>query len=156
MKQQIIKLFEVIVWIAFVLIVIAGIGVGAAMSSGYNGPTLAGVFFGMLGGVTAGAIVTGFCMTLLSINEHLSAIRQAVGGEAVAPQPAVRSGALKPMPSGESRYHYLDAGNQPQGPVTLAWLREALGRGELAADVRIAQTGDKSWRPLQSVLDASG
>lgn len=156
MKHQLVKLFEVIVWIAFAVIVLAGMGLGAAMSAGFRGPTAGGIFLGFLGGVTVGAIVTGFCMTLLSINDHLLAIRQAMGGEAALPKPATHKPAAKPARPDESRFHYLDTNNQSQGPVTLKWLNDALARGELTGETWVAKAGDKEWKPLRSLTDNPG
>lgn len=155
MKQQLVKLFEAIIWVAFALFVIAGIALGAALGGGHRGPSPHGLFFGFLGGVTVGAVVTGFCMTLLSINEHLAAIRNALGGTAA--EPASRSGsASRPAESRrDPGYHYMDANNQAQGPVPLDSLRDKVDRGEISPQTWVARPGDKEWTSLKTLLGPS-
>lgn len=54
------------------------------------------------------------------------------------------------------KYYYANASNQPSGPVTLDELRQLLARGEITSATNIIPVGETTWRPLSTVLDASG
>ncbi len=61
-----------------------------------------------------------------------------------------------PQPSHPMKYYYANASNQPSGPVTLDELRQLLARGEITSATNIIPVGETTWRPLSTVIDASG
>ena len=135
-------LFKFALYLGFVVCLIAGIAIGGSAFSGYQGFSVFGAMVGLLFGAIIGILSAGYGLTLLSINDHLQAVRAALGAPAVEP----------PARASEARFYYLDANNTAQGPVTLGALRAQLERGELAADTRTAKAGDRVWVELSQLL----
>lgn len=51
-----------------------------------------------------------------------------------------------------SNYYFLDTGNKPQGPFTLAELVEKLNAQELSLSTLISLEGETSWQSLMLIL----
>ena len=51
-------------------------------------------------------------------------------------------------------YYYLDAGNQPVGPLTLDDIRRQAGTGRVPANPMVAREGAQQWHPLSSSAPA--
>jgi hypothetical protein len=137
-------LFKFALYLGFIASIIAGIAIGGAAFGGYRGFSGGGAMLGLVSGAIAGILAAGYGLTLLSINDHLQAIRIALGGQAAEPPPRII----------EAHYYYLDASKIAQGPLALTALRTKLERGELAADTRVAKSGDKEWVELSQMLAA--
>ena len=135
-------LFKFALYLGFVVCLITGIAIGGSAFGGYSGFSVFGAMIGLLLGAIIGILSAGYGLTLLSINDHLQAVRAALGAPAVEP----------PARASEARFYYLDANNTAQGPVTLGALRAQLERGELAADTRTAKAGDRVWVELSQLL----
>jgi hypothetical protein len=135
-------LFKFALYLGFVALLIAGIAIGGAAFAGYRGFSVPGAMIGLLLGAIAGILSAGYGLTLLSINDHLQAIRAASGAQ--APE--------LPARAPETRFYYVGADKTAQGPLALSALRAKLERGELAADTRVAKAGDKVWVELAQML----
>ena len=53
------------------------------------------------------------------------------------------------MPNGQQLY-YVNTGNGPTGPFTLATINAMVQNGQLTADVRVCPPGGQNWMPLAS------
>lgn len=135
-------LFKFALYLGFVAFLITGIVVGGAAFGGYGGFSVLGAAIGLLLGALAGILSAGYGLTLLSINDHLQAVRAALD----VPAPEL------PARVSEARFYYVDANNAAQGPLALSALRAQLERGELAAGTRVAKAGDRVWVELSQLL----
>ena len=129
-------------YLGFAAFLIAGIVIGGKAFGGYGGFSGGGAMAGLVFGAIVGILSAGYGLTLLSINDHLQAIRTASGAQ--APE--------LPARAPEARFYYVGADKTAQGPLALSALRAKLERGELTADTRVAKAGDKVWVELAQML----
>lgn len=75
-RTAVILVLEVVLWVALLLAVVIG-GLMGYFSAGRRNAEF-GAMLGLLAGGVTGVLITGFGMTLISINAHLAGIRDAL------------------------------------------------------------------------------